>query len=183
MGFRVLAFSASRRSKTGQEAPKTAPRRPNRPPREPQDGLIASEDGVRGAQDCSRAPEDGPKEAREGGRKPKIQTVRPKRPTGGLFFLLPQRRGWVPPRAPHVAPQPRRAGAPPREAPKLARQRTDYYLDNNTDCNAKVVPHVALEPPRTPSAPTAQRPSGPNTANRLLTIRSHHRGRPPRTPS
>ena len=39
-GFRVLAFSASRRSKTGQEAPKTAPRRPKRPPREPQDCLL-----------------------------------------------------------------------------------------------------------------------------------------------
>ena len=94
--FGVLAFSASRCSKTGQEAPKTAPRRPNRPPREPQDGLIASDDGLRGAHDSSRAPEDGPKEAQEGGRNPKIQTFRPKRPTGG-----PKR----PPRGPQEAPR------------------------------------------------------------------------------
>ena len=40
--LRVLAFSASRRSKKGQEAPKTAPRWPKRPPSEPQDGLPPS---------------------------------------------------------------------------------------------------------------------------------------------
>ena len=101
--FRVLAFSASRRSKTGQEAPKTAPRRPKKPPREPQDGLIASEDGVRGAHDGSRAPEDGPKEAQEGGRKPKIKTFRPKRPTGGP--KRPARGSKRPPNCPHRGPK------------------------------------------------------------------------------
>ena len=103
MGFRVLAFSASRRSKSGQEAPKTGPRRPKRPPSEPQDGLIASEDGVRGAHDGSRAPEDGPKEAQEGGRKPKIKTFRPKRPTGGP--KRPARGSKRPPNCPHRGPK------------------------------------------------------------------------------
>ena len=75
----LLAFSASRRSKTGQEAPKTAPRRPNRPPREPQDGLRASDDGLRGAHDSSRAPEDGPKESQEGDAS---RTSKPSAPRG-----------------------------------------------------------------------------------------------------
>ena len=101
--FRVLALSASRCSKTGQEAPKTAPRRPDRPPREPQDGLRASDDGLRGAHDSSRAPEDGPREAQKGGRNPKIQTFRPKRPTGGP--KRPARGSKRPPSGPHRGPK------------------------------------------------------------------------------
>ena len=99
----LLACSASRRSKTGQEAPKTAPGRPKKPPREPQDGLIASEKGVRGADDGSRAPEDGPKEAQEGGRKPNIKTFRPKRPTRGP--KRPARGSKRPPNCPHRGPK------------------------------------------------------------------------------
>eukprot|EP00959_Pyramimonas_sp_CCMP1952_P143943 3013410-Pyramimonas_sp.AAC.1 len=56
------------------------------------------------------------------------------------------------------------------------------YLDNNTDCNVKVVPHGRFEHRRTPSAPSAQGPLIPDMAIRLLTIRSHQRGQPLRAP-
>ena len=63
--FRALVFSASRRSKTGQEAPKIAPRRPNRLPRQPQDGLIASDETA------SEAPTTAQERPKTAPRRPK----------------------------------------------------------------------------------------------------------------
>ena len=57
--FGICFFSAFRRLKTAQEAPKIAPRRPKKLPR-------GAQDGPRGPQDGPRELQDGPKTAEEG---------------------------------------------------------------------------------------------------------------------
>ena len=93
--FWVFAFSASRRSKTAQDAPKIAPRRPQRPPRERPDGPRRPQDSPRGLQDGFRKPQERPKRAPRGGAGTGISSSPPKEPP-----RRPQEAPRRPPRGP-----------------------------------------------------------------------------------
>ena len=108
--FWILAFSATGRSKTAQEAPNIAPRQPETPPRRPQDGprgLKTAQDAPKTAQD---APKTAPRRDPDAGSPRTSRTLGSKRPPGG-----PKKPPGSPqdsPRDPQEAP--RGPGRPPK---------------------------------------------------------------------
>ena len=112
--FCVLAFSASGRSKTAQEAPKTAPRRPTKLPRRPRNGPRGPPRRPKCRPRRTKRPQDGPKRGSRGIPRTEKSSPPPQKPP-----RRSQRGPKRPPRRPKRRPRgPKEAPRGPKTAPK-----------------------------------------------------------------